>query len=209
MKTCLMCSAPLQAGSLSPCCSDKCRRLRENECERKRRAENAEARNAKYREWYAANPDKVRAYKAARSASRDKAYQQRYYQERKEIWRERQRLRLASGKSRESRNRWLQKHREKERLRCRVKQNTRRALTLGQFVEIINPEEVYSRAKGVCGICHKPVDSGEKWHVDHIEPISKGGAHTYENVQLAHALCNISKGAKLLKGQGVLFRRAG
>lgn len=29
--------------------------------------------------------------------------------------------------------------------------------------------------------------------IDHIVPISKGGGHTWENVQLAHRLCNIRK----------------
>ena len=29
--------------------------------------------------------------------------------------------------------------------------------------------------------------------IDHIVPISKGGGHTWENVQLAHRICNIKK----------------
>jgi 5-methylcytosine-specific restriction endonuclease McrA len=42
----------------------------------------------------------------------------------------------------------------------------------------------------------QPVDVNSKWHVDHIVPISKGGPHSYLNVQLAHAKCNRTKGAK-------------
>jgi len=33
-------------------------------------------------------------------------------------------------------------------------------------------------------------------HVDHIKPISKGGLHTMENLQLLPAFLNMSKGAK-------------
>jgi 5-methylcytosine-specific restriction endonuclease McrA len=28
-------------------------------------------------------------------------------------------------------------------------------------------------------------------------PLARGGAHSYANVQLAHAMCNIKKGARL------------
>ena len=34
--------------------------------------------------------------------------------------------------------------------------------------------------------------------LDHIIPLSQGGTHTYNNVQLAHFLCNISKRDSLL-----------
>jgi 5-methylcytosine-specific restriction endonuclease McrA len=30
--------------------------------------------------------------------------------------------------------------------------------------------------------------------MDHIVPISKGGTHTLDNVQMAHRFCNLSKG---------------
>lgn len=32
--------------------------------------------------------------------------------------------------------------------------------------------------------------------VDHIVPISRGGSHTYDNLQAAHANCNRKKWAK-------------
>jgi 5-methylcytosine-specific restriction endonuclease McrA len=37
-------------------------------------------------------------------------------------------------------------------------------------------------------------------------PLAKGGTHCYDNVQLAHGRCNISKGAKVPKGQPTLFQ---
>jgi 5-methylcytosine-specific restriction endonuclease McrA len=33
-------------------------------------------------------------------------------------------------------------------------------------------------------------------HIDHLVPISRGGADTLENVRPAHGLCNVKKGAK-------------
>ncbi len=38
---------------------------------------------------------------------------------------------------------------------------------------------------------------GDDVHVDHIIPVSKGGGHTYENLQILPAVENLRKGAKL------------
>jgi hypothetical protein len=46
----------------------------------------------------------------------------------------------------------------------------------------------------VCGICRKPVDRADIWHLDHIVPKSQGGPDTWDNLRLAHARCNISRG---------------
>jgi 5-methylcytosine-specific restriction endonuclease McrA len=57
----------------------------------------------------------------------------------------------------------------------------------------ITLREVHTRDKGVCGWCHTSVElkDGE---VDHIYPLSRGGKHTWENVQLTHFWCNSAKG---------------
>jgi 5-methylcytosine-specific restriction endonuclease McrA len=34
-------------------------------------------------------------------------------------------------------------------------------------------------------------------HIDHVIPIAKGGADILDNLKPSHAICNISKGAKL------------
>ena len=34
--------------------------------------------------------------------------------------------------------------------------------------------------------------------IDHIKPISKGGTHTWDNVQLAHFHCNSIKSDKIM-----------
>ena len=64
------------------------------------------------------------------------------------------------------------------------------------------------RDKNICALCGKPCDlydyditetgvmiAGENYpSIDHIIPISKGGSHQWDNVQLAHRSCNRIKG---------------
>lgn len=52
---------------------------------------------------------------------------------------------------------------------------------------------IYRRDEGRCGICHEPVGL-EEFQIDHIIPISKGGPHLLENLQIAHGRCNSEKG---------------
>lgn len=55
---------------------------------------------------------------------------------------------------------------------------------------------------GLCGICGEPLDRELKHpdplskSVDHIVPLAKGGAHEQTNLQWAHLVCNIRKGAR-------------
>ena len=48
-----------------------------------------------------------------------------------------------------------------------------------------------------CSRCGKRIESMRDMHVDHIVPLAKGGADTFDNMQLLHKACNLSKGAKL------------
>ncbi len=54
---------------------------------------------------------------------------------------------------------------------------------------------VFKRYKGICAICGLWVPAG-KASLDHTKPLSKGGTHTHDNVQLAHLRCNLRKGAR-------------
>lgn len=69
----------------------------------------------------------------------------------------------------------------------------RRARKRNVFVEYVHPLVVLELADGVCGICGTDVDPGQ-FEVDHAEPISRGGEHSYANTQPAHRLCNSRKG---------------
>lgn len=79
-----------------------------------------------------------------------------------------------------------------------------RAKKYGVFYEHgITLRKVMIRDKGICQICGKPVDLSDKsWNgcfgpfyptLDHIVALANGGSHTWNNVQLAHAICNSYK----------------
>jgi 5-methylcytosine-specific restriction endonuclease McrA len=69
----------------------------------------------------------------------------------------------------------------------------RRVRLLGGFVEKVDIAVLVERDGGYCGICHKRVKPAER-SIDHVLPISKGGAHSYANIRLAHLHCNVKRG---------------
>lgn len=82
------------------------------------------------------------------------------------------------------------------RLKCANRQSWRRGAERGESVRLI---DVYQRDGGKCGVCGLAVDLSLKWPapqcatLDHVVPISKGGPHTFSNIQVAHLACNASK----------------
>lgn len=64
----------------------------------------------------------------------------------------------------------------------------------------VDCEYIFKLDKYICRLCGKPTDPTVAPHhvlyptLDHIIPISKGGAHDYDNLQCAHFGCNSSKG---------------
>lgn len=81
----------------------------------------------------------------------------------------------------------------------------RRMRVKGVRVDRVYRRVVWERDKGRCGICGGMVDFTKVSpdpmapSLDHIVPISKGGEHSYTNIQLAHLGCNMSKGSKLVR----------
>lgn len=79
----------------------------------------------------------------------------------------------------------------------------RRASLAGVPREPIDISVLWERDKGVCQLCMNPIDRSLKdrdpmmMSVDHIVPLSKGGPHTIDNVQLAHFGCNARKCANM------------
>lgn len=77
---------------------------------------------------------------------------------------------------------------------------SRRATKLGLGNTEVLLSYLIERDAGICGICHEPVtEERGTWgpSIDHIIPLSKGGAHELGNVQLAHRFCNYSKGNRV------------
>ena len=50
---------------------------------------------------------------------------------------------------------------------------------------------LFSEQGGCCAGCFKPL--GEDVHVDHVNPLARGGEDRFENLQLLHAACNLEK----------------
>lgn len=72
-----------------------------------------------------------------------------------------------------------------------------RAKRMAAFVEKVDREIVFDRDHGVCHLCGNFVDPNN-WHLEHINPITKGGLHCYDNVAVAHPSCNWRKYNKII-----------
>lgn len=87
---------------------------------------------------------------------------------------------------------------KRHKANCRI-----RARYYGVYYDpSISLKKVIERDHGVCQICGKACDFDDKsWgahgpmypSIDHIQPFAKGGNHTWDNVQLAHCICNSYK----------------
>jgi 5-methylcytosine-specific restriction endonuclease McrA len=87
-------------------------------------------------------------------------------------------------------------------IRERTAEYKRKARKLAVAYEDIDRLKVFERDNFICMLCKGSIDINLKWPdrysptLDHIKPLSKGGSHTYSNVQSAHLTCNCSKGNK-------------
>lgn len=84
--------------------------------------------------------------------------------------------------------------------RQRYESKRRKARLRGLSPVVITVAHLVRRGDRYCGLCRQLVDQRNVYPhpmsptVDHIVPLTKGGAHQIDNTQLAHARCNTSKG---------------
>lgn len=64
-------------------------------------------------------------------------------------------------------------------------------------IEKIDREALFNRDGWICWLCGQPVTI-DTVSLDHVIPLSRGGAHTADNLRTAHRLCNSRKGAKII-----------
>lgn len=73
--------------------------------------------------------------------------------------------------------------------------------------ETIDRDEIWQRANGICHLCKLPVPR-ERFHVEHVIPLSAGGTNTADNLAPAHPRCNLKKGSRVGPRKNGLRRTA-
>lgn len=110
------------------------------------------------------------------------------------------------GRAREHIKKWESENPDKVMDNSRLKRARRR----NAIIEKFSAAEIYERDRWICQFCYKRVDKKLKWpspmspSLDHIIPLSKGGAHERLNAQLAHLGCNMHAGTGGIKQMRLL-----
>ena len=85
---------------------------------------------------------------------------------------------------------------EAQRKQYSTKKDRRRVVAQTKDSAGITARRLYIKYGGICWLCGKPCDitaspnSDLYPSVDHVKPISKGGIDSWDNVRLAHRICN-------------------
>lgn len=95
---------------------------------------------------------------------------------------------------------------EKEKQRTHKRLREARATKNGKVDYSITLSKLIERDNRICQLCGREVNESDYVYIgdtfiagndypsiDHIKPLSKGGVHQWNNVQLAHRLCNSIK----------------
>lgn len=83
---------------------------------------------------------------------------------------------------------------------CRAHMNRKRSGAHAPYID----REIFERDGWMCWLCNEPVDptlsrrAKRGATIDHVVPLSKGGADVPENVRLAHMQCNREKSTRIV-----------
>jgi len=94
----------------------------------------------------------------------------------------------------------------------RQKEIKRRLETINDIDYTITLQKLIKRDNNICYICNKECNLNDYTYrgntfiagnyypsIEHVIPLSKGGTHTWDNIKLAHRICNTLKGTKILE----------
>lgn len=163
--------------------------------------------------WKAAHPAEVRAYNKLwrqKNSEKEKKRLQKRYQEHKDeillaskLWHKNNVPRATAATKR-----WRAKNPDKPRIyattwnkknpeRVADKKRRERAAKQSATTERFSATEIFERDKWICQLCKRKVNRKLKHphplsaSLDHIVPLSRGGAHERKNTHLAHLTCNL------------------
>lgn len=191
MRNCLYCASPfVERGTLKKYCRSNCSKqawkkrnpdnarelyVRDRErilsVNRVWRQANAKKKQAANRAWYKANPERGRA-----------------------MYR---RWRLANPEQmRACRNSWDARNPERRLEISNKRRAIKEAATLGDISLITKWRQSWrAKSQAMCFWCRESFPS-KQGHADHIIPLTKGGAHSVENLCISCPACNFSKSAQ-------------
>lgn len=173
-RECRACGQPLTLSTRadSNFCSVKCQQGTWYET-------NAERLRAASRAWNAAHPELKRKHSMAwYEANRERA------------------LEMAKE--------WRAANPDLVRETSRASTQRRRARKASRPVEDFTLAEIWEREQGICWLCDTPIDPDVRWPhpesktLEHVIPLARGGSHTRANVALAHLICNLRKGTRIV-----------
>jgi 5-methylcytosine-specific restriction endonuclease McrA len=194
---------PCRRGHLTarPVLSGACR-----ECSRlnlvANRSANPERTLATDRAFKERNRDAVRAADRRRYAADPEKYREktkrRYREKGEDIRRKRREYHAktyndeAKAKSAKRSKEWNNKNRDRLRARLRNQKAARKNAPGKHSAEDV--AAIMTLQGGKCAYCRRRID--DKYHVDHITPIARGGGNDRKNLQILCVPCNLSKGAR-------------
>jgi len=152
------------------------------------------------RRWYQKNKDREKAKKRALRVSNPvlvSQYTRTSYERNKhkhaEKRREKSRAQYEKTRTRqlEGKKRYWLANRDKVLLNNRVQKAKRRAAE-GKFTKD-DIKDLFAKQRGFCAACSVVLD---KFEIDHIIPIKRGGTNWTSNLQLLCKTCNCRKGAR-------------
>lgn len=144
-------------------------------------AKNSEKLIAVSKQWDIENREKANAADAAWRANNPERHKAAYT-----AWRKANRERHLATQAK-----WRNENPEFIRMRDAARRETGKKSSIkakGLIARLMKLQ------RGLCPCCKLPL--GEDFHMDHIEPLSRGGANSKSNIQLMRAECNMHKNAK-------------